>query len=224
MGVSIDQWRMRIGCHGSQSNSKHIHPSQQSLLTPSSSTRSRQAPGWTALLLILTLLTPHLSLQLVTTNSSLLPHLQASSYQQTLSIRQNNISVTGYNSPSTSGQLSWSRQYTTSKQRNRLVRAVNGNRDSRGIKLAHWNAGSAHLHNKMTELELAVADHQPHLLGISEANFKSVHDLEEVQLEDYELFLSKTIDNPELGISRVVCYKHSSLVGSMREDLMSYHF
>ena len=90
--------------------------------------------------------------------------------------------------------------------------------------MAHWNAGSAHLHNKMTELELAVADHQPHLLGISESNFKQGHNLEDVQLPDYELLLSKTIENGNLGVSRVVCYKHNSLVGGLREDLMSDNF
>ena len=90
------------------------------------------------------------------------------------------------------------------------MRATNGNRDARGIRLAHWNPGSAHLPNKMTQIELAVADHHPHLLGISEANFKQGHDIEDVQLEDYELFLSKTFENDDLGVSRVVCYKHNS--------------
>ena len=74
----------------------------------------------------------------------------------------------------------------------------------------------------MTELELAVADHQPHMLGISEANFEQSHDLENVQLADYDLFLTKTIENSYLGVSRIACYKHNSLVGSMREDFASY--
>ena len=73
--------------------------------------------------------------------------------------------------------------YWERKKRNQKVRAINGNRESRGIRLAHWNAGSAHLHNKMTQLELAVADHRPHLLGISEANFRQGHDLEDVQID-----------------------------------------
>ena len=76
----------------------------------------------------------------------------------------------------------------------------------------------------MTELELAVADHQPHLLGVSEANFKQDHDVEDVQLEDYELFFSNTLGNNNLGISRVVCYKHISLVGGLRPDLMCDNF
>ena len=62
------------------------------------------------------------------------------------------------------------------KVRNRLVRASNGNRQDRGLKIAHWNAGSAHLRNKMDEVELAVAEHHPHLLGISESNLQRSHD------------------------------------------------
>ena len=110
------------------------------------------------------------------------------------------------------------------KEWNKLIHITNGNRDSRGIRLAHWNPGSAYLPNKMTELNLAVGEHQPHLLGISEANFKQTHDMEDVQIADYELFVSKTIENRNLNISRVVCYKHNSLVGGVRSDLMSESF
>ena len=101
---------------------------------------------------------------------------------------------------------------------------MNGNRQNRGIKLAHWNAGSAHLVNKMHEIEQVVSEKIPHLLGISEANLKREHDVDNVQLQEYDLILSKTIDNDNLQVSRVVCYKHQSLVGKVREDLMSDQF
>ena len=110
------------------------------------------------------------------------------------------------------------------KERNRLVKAINGNRANRGIKLAHWNAGSAHLCNKMNELEQVVSGLHPHVLGISEANFKLGHDLDDVQLKDYDLILSKTIENDDLRISRIACYKHNSMVGKVREDLMCNSF
>ena len=110
------------------------------------------------------------------------------------------------------------------KVRNRLAKKTTGNRGNRGIKLAHWNAGSAHLANKMLELEQVVADNHPHVLGISEANFKRDHVLEDVQIDEYDLILSKTIENDELKVSRVVCYKHQSLVAKVREDLMSDEF
>ena len=86
--------------------------------------------------------------------------------------------------------------------------------------MAHWNAGSAHLHNKMDELEQVVSDLHPHVLGVSEANFKLGHSLDDVQLQEYDLVLSKTFGNNRLGINRVVCYKHQSLLGKVRGDLM----
>ena len=104
------------------------------------------------------------------------------------------------------------------------MRARNGNRQNRGIQIAHWNARSAHLPNKMNEIEYAVSEHYPHLLGISESNLKRVHDIQNVQLQDYDLIVSKTLENDQLQVSRVVCYKHQSLVGKVREDLMSDEF
>jgi hypothetical protein len=76
----------------------------------------------------------------------------------------------------------------------------------------------------MHEIEQVVSVHHPHLLGISESNHKKIHDIDDVQLEEYELIFSKTIDNDQLEVSRVVCYKHQSLVGRVREDLMSDQF
>ena len=114
--------------------------------------------------------------------------------------------------------------WMSNKEKNSLVRSTTGNRQNRGIKLAHWNAGSAHLRNKMNEIEQVVSENNPHLLGISEANLKRAHDMQEVQLQDYELILSKTIDNDQLQVSRVICYMHQSLVGKVRDDLMSDQF
>ena len=74
------------------------------------------------------------------------------------------------------------------------------------------------------EIEQVVSTNHPHLLGISEANLKRVHDIEDVQLPEYDLILSKTMDNDQLQVSRVVCYMHQSLVGKVREDLMSDQF
>ena len=77
----------------------------------------------------------------------------------------------------------WPRPHSSNKLRNRMARSINGNRDSKGIRLAHWNAGSAHLKNKIHEIEQVVSDHHPHLLGFSEANHRRVHDIEDVQLQ-----------------------------------------
>ena len=76
----------------------------------------------------------------------------------------------------------------------------------------------------MHVIEQVVSENHPHLLGISESNLKNEHDLQNVQLQDYDLVTSKTLNNEQLLISRVVCYKHHSLVGKVRDDLMSDQF
>ena len=104
---------------------------------------------------------------------------------------------------------------------NFLARMVNGNRSQRGhgIKLLHWNKGPSFLINKHQEVETLVADHRPHVLGLSEANLKREHDQSIVQHQDYDLHTCDTISNPQLGVSRIVVYTHKSLVVKRRKDL-----
>ena len=111
--------------------------------------------------------------------------------------------------------------WLTSRYRNFLAKMVNGNRGARGIglKLVHWNKGPAFLQNKHTEIESIIADHQPHVLGLSESNLKRDHDLGLVQHEDYHLHLPPTLNNPELDTARVVVYTHKSLIVKRRADL-----
>ena len=107
---------------------------------------------------------------------------------------------------------------------NFYARYTYGNRSSRGIKLTHWNAGSAFLENKINYIETLISSHHPHLLGISEANLRKDHNIGNCMIQDYELFTSKTMSNVNLQISRVVVYKHTSVVAKVREDLMSNNF
>ena len=107
---------------------------------------------------------------------------------------------------------------------NFYARYTYGNRSTKGIKLSHWNAGSAFLENKMNDIENVIGNHHPHLLGISEANFHKNHCLDNCKIEGYELITSKTLNNMNLQVSRVVVYKHTSLVAKVREDLMSDKF
>ena len=113
------------------------------------------------------------------------------------------------------------KSYISKKYRNFLARMLHGNRSQRGhgIKLIHWNKGPAFLYNKHQEVEIVVANHRPHVLGLSEANLKLGHDLSQVQHQDYNLHTCDTIANPELGISRIVVYSHKSLVVKRRRDL-----
>ena len=109
------------------------------------------------------------------------------------------------------------------KQRNKLANSRYGNKQV-GIKLAHWNAGGKLMENKMNEIESLVSALHPECLGISESNLKSCQDMTKVQLPGYQLFTSKTINNPELNISRVVVYIKDRLNCKLREDLMDDSF
>ena len=107
---------------------------------------------------------------------------------------------------------------------NFIARYINGNRNDKGLKIAHWNLGSAHLKNKMHEIETLVADIHPHLLGISESNHFKCQNIESVMLPDYDLITALTLENPNLEVSRIVIYKHKSVVAKIRKDLMSNLF
>lgn len=73
--------------------------------------------------------------------------------------------------------------------------------------------------NKHQEVEHIIGGHQPHLLGLSEANLKADHDLTLVQHQDYTLHTCSTINNPDLNMSRIVVYTHQSLMVKRRSDL-----
>ena len=107
---------------------------------------------------------------------------------------------------------------------NWYARYTYGNRNNRGIKLSHWNAGSAHLPQKLNEIESVINRHNPHIFGVSESNLLKKHKIEDVQIPDYELITALTMDNPKLQYSRVVVYKHSSIISKVRKDLMSNEF
>jgi hypothetical protein len=104
---------------------------------------------------------------------------------------------------------------------NLYARYTNGNRQTRGIKIAHFNKGSGHLATKKHEIENAIAGFHPHIFGISEANLFRNHDLQDVQIADYNLHTCPTLSNPDLGYSRIVVYTHKSIVCKLRPDLMS---
>ena len=49
----------------------------------------------------------------------------------------------------------------------------------------------------MYEIEQVISEVHPHVLGISEANLKSDHDIQNVQLEEYDLITCKTLQNDQ---------------------------
>ena len=111
--------------------------------------------------------------------------------------------------------------WLTRIKRNSLIKSINGNRGQRGhgIKILHWNKGPSYLQNKQQEIETIIAGHQPHILGLSEANLWADHDQHLVQHADYNIHTCLTLNNPELAVSRVVVYTHQSLVVTRRHDL-----
>ena len=115
-------------------------------------------------------------------------------------------------------------QFSIFSDNNFYARYTYGNKSSKGIKLCHWNAGSAHLENKISEIEKLISDYNPHLLGISESNLFKNHCMDNCRIKDYDLITSMTLNNEALQYSRVVVYKHNSLVVKVREDLMSDKF
>ena len=107
---------------------------------------------------------------------------------------------------------------------NFLARYKNGNRRGSGLKLCHWNKGGAFLKNSMNEIEQTISQYKPHILGISESNFHATHSLEDVQIDNYILYLADTLKNPELNISRVAVYVHKDVIVKVRNDLMTDNF
>ena len=229
MSISIDQWRICIGSfNGGRSGTS-------STLSQARSER-KQIHGigdctGTAMVLLALMLSPIL---LVSCWSHL--PMYRSSWSQSGKVSQYQFCTTGSGQPCltiipdierldmASHVQKTTKPRISRKKINQQVRAIVGNRSNKGIKLAHWNAGSAYLHNKVDDLVEVVADLHPHVLGVSEANFKREHSLDEVQIQDYDLVLSKTVENDQLRTSRVVCYKHQSLVGRVRNDLMDDNF
>ena len=110
------------------------------------------------------------------------------------------------------------------KDNNFLARYTYGNRREHGIKILHWNKGPSHLENKKNDIEALIQKHRPHILGLSEANLFKHHLVSNVQIPEYTLHTCPTISNPELNVSRVVVYTHSSLIVKIRQDLMINNF
>ena len=97
-----------------------------------------------------------------------------------------------------------------------------GNRQggSKGLRLATWNPGSAHLPNKVNEIEYLIAKHRPHLLIVTEANLFKSHDLTKVKIPKYDIIVSDTMKNSSLNYSRTVAYVHEDISVNVRHDLM----
>ena len=107
---------------------------------------------------------------------------------------------------------------------NKSLKRTHGNRKKNGIRICHFNKGNSFLYNRILEVENIIKQHRPHVLGISELNFFKEHNYDDVQIANYKLITAKTLENPELNVSRVGVYLHNSMVGTVRQDLISETF
>ena len=92
------------------------------------------------------------------------------------------------------------------KDHNFEARMTYGNRNKNGITIAHWNAGHGFLHNKMDEICQIMNETKPMILGISESCLQKSHDVANVEIENYKVVFSKTLQNPSIDASRIAVY------------------
>ena len=105
---------------------------------------------------------------------------------------------------------------------NFLGRYNNGNcRRRNGLRMAHINLGGGFLINRLNEIEHIVEDYKPHVLGISETRFDHNHSLQDITIENYDIYFSKTLLNPILKTSRCAVFVHKDIVVKERKDLMN---
>ena len=112
--------------------------------------------------------------------------------------------------------------WLTRVQRNRLNHSYNGNRGQRGrgITCVYWNKGPSHLINKQLDIHDIIKDHQPHILGLGEANFRKDHDIDAAQIPGYNLHLDSGVGSDSVGgVARVAVYTHHLLRVKRRPDL-----
>ena len=108
---------------------------------------------------------------------------------------------------------------------NFLARYTNGNgRRRNGLRMAHVNLGGGFLINRMNEIEHLIEDHKPHVLGVSETRFDKNHNLQDLYIENYDVYFSKTLQNPLLNTSRCTVFVHKDVVVKERKDLETDNF
>ena len=208
MGITIAEYRSRIGSFfGNRVRIKH----KQSFKDPKQTTKSKISS--TRLLILVNIL-------LVTFTTA--KYYDTRNYSQQ---SQNSfINLTNKETVFPCTDIENNNQYTLTLDVNFMARYKFGNRQNRGIKIASWNKGGGYLQNKIHEIENIIASIHPHILGITESNFYKHQDRDDIRIVDYDIITSKTLDNPNLEVSRVVVYKHKSIVSKTRLDLMDDNF
>ena len=74
------------------------------------------------------------------------------------------------------------------------------------------------------EIENIINEYHPHIFGISEGSFHKIHDVQDLKIENYDVYFSKTLQNPRLNSSRLAVYVCKDLSVKVRSDLMNDTF
>ena len=206
MGTSLQIYRYRIGCFNSSVKTHNFNPRQPDYL---------QSGHRTKLFLVALLL---VTLSYTGASSGTYSNKQVNPIIILAKFKQSSQQL-----PSeflTPSLLPHSRHmWLSSTDRNFWAKITFGNRTGKGLKILHWNKGPSFLQTKHQEIETIIAEHKPHVLGLSEANLWKHQDLSSVEHADYHLHTCSTIDNPQLKVSRVAVYIHNSVVVKRRSDL-----
>ena len=219
MGIDIQQYRAKIGCFLIRKNSLK---STYSL----GNTSRKRGPFFIKMILILSIIFPIRS-KTVSNDTDIYSSSLTSVFRNTYKISLASVPLSVvvirggvYIVPAeTSSSNRWFRIISNSK-----MRRINGNGRNRIIKIAHWNKGSSLLVNKIQEVKAVLALEKAKIFGLSEANLLAGDDRNLVSIADYNLHVSKTINNPNLKVSRVVAYMHTDITAKLRHDLMSDNF
>ena len=92
------------------------------------------------------------------------------------------------------------------KTRNKLTKIMNGNINSKTLKILQWNMGSKYWVRKFEKVQAIVDTERPDIMYITEANlFKADPDYSLV-IENYRLVLPKNLEQSKPG----VCQNHST--------------
>ena len=73
-------------------------------------------------------------------------------------------------------------------------------------------------------IKYIIEDYKPHVLGISETRFEYDHNIVDVEIEQYDVYFAKTLENSMLKTSRCAVYVHKDVVVKERRDLMNDTF
>ena len=209
MEVSIQTYRMQIGCFANNQNYRTKKVNYQNFNhnntkhNYSRTTKNQKTFNFTSMILKM-ILVFSLSCS-ITSHYSTKSNMDRKIVQSSSNIYQNSVEIENCN---------FSAHYKY------------GNRNKKnGIKIMHWNMGGGYLINKMNEIETVINAYRPHVFGISETCFKKGHNLSDIQVQDYAIYFSKTLENPSLNVSRVMVYVHKDIVKpKLRTDLMNDAF